>query len=360
MLASRRRQRALAEGVLLRKTSLPFASVDTERLSRTAQVEIVEPWREWEERESVTRLRATAFVEPQRGWVICEPAHLVDTSLIDSEFAPRPSLARYLRARLLPGGRIRREKALIHLRSWGETNYWHFLNDLIGGRLRLAESCGIPADVPILIGERAYGRPFVRELVKRGAFGSRRLIVQGSEYVQADEVFVFGTARSNIQNFEFLLERLHAPNGDAKKRRRIFLSREAGSGRGIANEGDVTAICQDFGFEMLTTERMTVEDQMMLFAEVGYLVGIHGAGLINMMFRRGAPLKVLEIFPPSRLLTWGTTPPHYCFLAQALGFDYEALITKETRHGDYRSPFWVDPSALRERIRAMLQPGSPT
>ena len=150
------------------------------------------------------------------------------------------------------------------------------------------------------------------------------------------------------------------PNGDAKKRRRIFLSREAGSGRGIANEGDVTAICQDFGFEMLTTERMTVEDQMMLFAEVGYLVGIHGAGLINMMFRRGAPLKVLEIFPPSRLLTWGTTPPHYCFLAQALGFDYEALITKETRHGDYRSPFWVDPSALRERIRAMLQPGSPS
>jgi hypothetical protein len=327
--------------------------VKSGRLSPTAQASIVEPWRDWEERESATLIRASAFVEPELGWVICEPAHLVDTCLIDSEFAPRPRLSRYLRARARHR-RIRREKSIIHLRSWGEGNYWHFLNDLLGGRLRLAESCGIPEDVPILIGERAYARPFVRELAEKGAFGTRRLLVQGSDYIHADEVVVFTTARSNRQNFDFVLDRLHAPGGDAGTRRRIFLSREEGSGRTISNHREVAAICEEFGFDIVTTERMTVEEQMALFGEVAHLIGIHGAGLVNMMFRHGAPLKVLEIFPPSELLTWGTTPPHYCFMAQAFGFDYDALITSETRRGDYRSPFWLDPTALRERIQAML------
>ena len=353
ILASRRQERALAEGLLFTKTSYPLASVDGSKLSPTARTSIIEPWRNWDELESATMVRGSAFIEPELGWVIRDPAHLVDTSLIDSAFAPRPRLSAYLRARALRH-RIRREKAVIHLRSWGEENYWHFLNDLLGGRLRLAESCGIPDDVPVLIGERAYARPFVRELAERGAFGTRRLLVQGSEYIHADEVVVFTTARSNRQNLDFVLDRLRAPGGDARKRRRIFLSREDGSGRTIANQRDVAAICEEFGFDIVTTERMTVGEQMARFGEAAYLIGIHGAGLANMTFRRGAPLKVLEIFPPSELLSWGTTPPHYCYLAQAFGFEYDAIITSETRRGDYRSPFWLDPTDLRERIQAML------
>jgi hypothetical protein len=353
ILASRKQERALAGGLLFMKTSYPLASVDSTKLSPTARESIIEPWRSWEELESATMVRGSTFIDPELGWVICDPAHLVDTSLIDSAFAPRPRLSAYLRARALRH-RIRREKAVIHLRSWGEGNYWHFLNDLLGGRLRLAEACGIPDDVPVLIGERAYARPFVRELAERGAFGTRRLLVQGSEYIHADEVVVFGTARSNRQNFDFVLDRLDAPGGDASKRRRIFLSRQDGSGRTISNHRDVATICGEFGFDIVRTERMTVEEQMALFGEAAYLIGIHGAGLVNMMFRRGAPLRVLEIFPPSELLSWGTTPPHYCYMAQAFGFDYDALITSETRRGDYRSPFWLDPTALRERIEAML------
>ncbi len=354
LLASSRQQRALASGILFARTSYPFASVENGKLSPTAQADIVAPWRPWEERESATLVQAPSFVEPEYGWVICKPAHLVDTCLIDSAFAPSPCFSRYLGARVLRRRKIRKEKAIIHLRSWGENNYWHFLNDLVGGRLRLAEFCGIPQDVPILLGERAYERAFVRELVERGALGPRRLVIQGAEYIQADQIVVFSTARSNKQNFEFVLERLQAPHGDADRRRRVFLAREASSGRTISNEREVRDVCEAFGFDVVTTERMTVAQQMKLFAEVGYLVAIHGAGLINTMFRRGAPLKILEIFPPNELLSWGTTPPHYCFMAQALGFDYDAMITTETRQGNYRTAFRVDPVVLRERIEAML------
>lgn len=354
VLASARRQRALANGTVFSRTSYPFRSLENGKLSPTAKAEVVEPWRAWEERESVTLIRASSFVEPELGWVICKPAHLVDTCLIDSGFAPRPRFSRYLGARVLGRPKVRKERAIIHLRSWGENNYWHFVNDLLGGRLRLADTCGIPLEIPVLLGERAYARPFVRQLLARGALGSRRFIVQGSEYVQAEEVVVFTTARSNRQNYEFVLERLDAPKGDASRARRIFLSREEGSGRTISNEEEVGGVFHEFGFDIVATERMTLEEQMKLFAEVGYLVAIHGAGLINMMFRTGAPLKILEIFPPPQLLSWGTTPPHYCFMAQALGFDYDPLITTETRQGDYRSSFRVDPIVLRERMRAMF------
>jgi len=354
LLTSTKQEKALQKGLLLARTSYPFMSFESRPLSPAAKAEIVQPWRDWEERESATLVRAPSFVEPEYGWVICKPAHLVDSCLIDSAFAPRPRFSQYLAARVLKSREIRREKTLIHLRSWGESNYWHFLNDLVGGRLRLAELCGLQPDIPILLGRRAYDMPFVRELADRGALGRRRLIVQGGEYIQADEVVVFSTARSNRQNIDFVLERLNAPNGDAQRARRIFLSREEASGRTISNRRDVIAVCQEFGFEIVTTERMTVADQMRLFAEVGYLVAIHGAGLINMMFRRGASLRILEIFPPSERLSWGTTPPHYCFMAQALGFAYDALIAKETRDGDYRTAFWVDPAILRARIQAMF------
>lgn len=353
-LASARQQRALANGTVFSRISYPFRSLEDGGLSPIAKTEVVEPWRAWEERESVTLIRASSFVEPELGWVICKPAHLVDNCLIDSAFAPRPRFSRYLRARVFGRPKVRKVGAIIHLRSWGENNYWHFVNDLLGGRLRLAETCRIPPGVPVLLGERAYARPFVRQLLARGALGTRGFIVQGSEYVQADEVVVFTTARSNRQNYDFVLERLGAPKGDATRVRRIFLSREEGSGRTISNQGELQDVFRAFGFDIVATERMTLEEQMKLFAEVGYLVAIHGAGLINMMFRAGAPLKVLEIFPPPQLLSWGTTPPHYCFMAQALGFDYDALITTETRQGDYRASFRVDPIVLRERIRAML------
>ena len=351
LLASNRIRDKLSHGVLYSNRTKPFESLDSWARSSTATHEIAGPWRDQEQNEGVALFRGQAFVEPQTGWVICNPTHLVENCLIDGAFAPRPLFRNYARARLRRQTRIRKEPRLIHLRSWGEANYWHFLNDLVGGRLRLAASCGIDPSIPILIGQRLADTSFVRELLRRGDFGSQPLVVQGDEYIETQELYLFETARNSLANIEFLLALLKAPPANARHREQIFLARDEASGRNIANMGDIETVCRDFGFQIVFTERMSLAEQIDLFSRARFVVGIHGAGLTNIAFRRGAPLGLLEIFPPRAR---GGTPPLFCWLANTLGFDYDALVASDSRPGEYRSPFHVDPNDFRRRMRAML------
>ena len=352
LLASGRTRELLRRETLYSHVTHPFESLDSSTFRTNAGFEVARPWRALEERESVTVFRGTAFIEPQYGWVICSPGHLAETCLIDSPFAPKPLLRDYVRARLAGSRRIRRERTVLHLRSWGEANYWHFLNDLVGGRLRLAELCGIGADIPIVIGQQTYQKPFVRQILDRTAVTSRRFIIQKDEYIQADEIVLFETSRHSRKNIDFALQLLQAAGGDPRRNRNIFLAREPGSGRYIVNMREIERVCQHFGFETVFTERMSLTEQMQLFSQARLVIGIHGGGLTNLMFRRRAPLALLEIFPPT---SRGGMPPLFCWMAQTLGFEYDAMIGHGPAEGDYRSPFYLDPDALRSRIRTMLQ-----
>ncbi len=356
LLASNRIRDKLSHGVLYSNRTKPFEVFDSWVLTSTATREIAGPWRNQEQNECVAFFGGQAFVEPQTGWVICNPTHLVENCLIDAPFAPRPLFRNYVRARLRRHTRIRKEPRLIHLRSWGEANYWHFLNDLVGGRLRLAALCGIDPSIPVLIGQRVFEAPFVSQLLRRGAFGSRPLVVQGVEYIETEELYLFETARNSLYNIEFLLTLLKAPPGDPRHREKIFLARDEASGRNIANMVEIESVCREFGFQIAFTERMSLSEQIDLFSRARFVVAIHGAGLTNIAFRRGAPLGLLEIFPPRAR---GGTPPLFCWLANSLGFDYDALVASDSRPGDYRSPFHVDPHEVRRRLRTMLpQDGS--
>ena len=126
----------------------------------------------------------------------------------------------------------------------------------------------------------------------------------------------------------------------------------------MTNFAEVEAVCRQNGFETIHPDTLSLREQIEIFSQVRYLVAEHGAGLTNMAFRRGAPLAVLEIFPswvythPRGLV--GSPPPHYFWLAHALGFQYDAIAGDDTAAGHAGMSFRVDPDLLGQRLAAAL------
>ena len=66
---------------------------------------------------------------------------------------------------------------------------------------------------------------------------------------------------------------------------------------------------------------MSIAEQIELFYDADYVIGVHGAGLVNIIF--SSQINVLEIFPTSYVI------PHYFYLSKSyFGFkSYKVYIT---------------------------------
>jgi glycosyl transferase family 61 len=68
--------------------------------------------------------------------------------------------------------------------------------------------------------------------------------------------------------------------------RRLYISRRRAGRRRVVNEDELIPVLRKFGFEVVTAEELSFEDQVRLFSRARYLVSNHGAGLTNMLFMR--------------------------------------------------------------------------
>ena len=84
---------------------------------------------------------------------------------------------------------------------------------------------------------------------------------------------------------------------------------------------------------------------MRSFAGARYVVGIHGAGLVNLIFRQAAPLGLLELFPPDNL------QPHYFWICRHYGCRYQALAGAAAPG---EQAFRIDPALLRRALALLL------
>ena len=344
------------------QVSTPFATFDGEKLSPEVRSNLLEPSRAFQQRESILQLRRGGYVLPDGGWLVSGSLKLLAAGLIDTEHALRPRFFTFLRQQLRAGGAVRDVPRLIHLRDWGEANYWHFLNDIVGGRLRLVQQMGLDSNIPFLIGQRALEQSFVREIVARSDLGRATIIVQGRELIRFREAICFETPRHCINSIRFFLSYLRSEGGRASDNRRVLLARGRSAARRMLNFAEVQAVCERYGFETVRPESLPIHDQTRVFSEVRYLVAEHGAGLTNIAFRHGAPLSLLEIFPawayvhPGGVI--GHAPPHYFWLARSLGFDYDALAGRGAPGKD-AAGFSVDLCLLEEKLCQMLRKPSP-
>ena len=76
--------------------------------------------------------------------------------------------------------------------------------------------------------------------------------------------------------------------------RRLYIPRAPGGWRSVLNEDELVARLVGDGFEVVRPDGLPLADQVRLFAQAGVIVGLHGAGLTNLLFAPHAAVVELR------------------------------------------------------------------
>jgi hypothetical protein len=243
----------------------------------------------------VKRVRTLSLIEPT-GYVLTPWGLPIEDSLSFNDAAaadpfqlglPAPKAWKHLRQRM------RTYDTVVSFRHYFENNYYHFLMDMLGG-LELLDASGL-GDLPIVVGAQGARTGYGSDLLKTGDLASRNWIVQDDEYLRAESVVYLQTFQQGRLRADHLLDLMNVPIPSDQDGDRLYLSRPPGVGRSILNTAEVAEVLEKYGFREVVLDDLAVQEQIRLFHGARYVVGTHGAGLTNIIYRRGAPLGVLEL-----------------------------------------------------------------
>jgi glycosyl transferase family 61 len=301
----------------------------------------------------VEEFRGECLIEPEFGYLInghSVPQRALPRSDLSRAaetmcfFSGVPSLPRYALTRL---GRtqVRREKRVISLRGLFDFNYYHALTENLA-KLPILDR-HVPASTPIVISTTLAGMPFFQALKTLPSLRDRNWIVQDGFYVAADEIWVCGVLRPSRATLHGLLGLIGGAPEASGVPRRIFLTRNRTRGRSLRNFEKLLPVLDAGRLEIVDTENMSIFEQMELFAQAEVVVGIHGAGLTNLVFRGGRPTKLLEIFPPH------DADPSFYLLAKDLGYDWHYVVGQNPSSKERHADFELDPGILARGIERL-------
>lgn len=301
----------------------------------------------FEQKEFVARVD-NCIIEPKYGWPMTQRRELIYDCFPYSRqhIIPTPPV---FSAR---NQKVREVDAVISFREIFEFGYWHFYTDIINKNYLLRDFPEIDKNIPILISKELSERPHFKFFYEHTTvFFERQIIIQDNFLVKARRAYFIKPRPHKPKYYKEVAEIVSSWKGDTARSRRVFLTRSKTRGRFIGNMDALAPLLKKYNFELIDADVLSIDQQIRLFSETQFLIGIHGAGLTNMMFRYPATMGVLEILPDA--VGRFQIPPHYFLLAGIFGFSYHAVLG-----GSYTSnvnkSFGVDPAALEPAIQSLL------
>jgi capsular polysaccharide biosynthesis protein len=240
-------------------------------------------------------------------------------------------------------------------------NICHFLLDQVP-RLLAYRKFMADAGAVLLIEKAAYFRDALRTagVVDMVAPDQRRFSFRAPQLFLHSNMFRNWDHPANLGSPDTIrsLRQAFVSASTLTPRRRLVISRSDAVGRRILNWAEVQPVLAHHGYETVVLSGMSFDEQRLLFSGASHIVGVHGAGLTNILFAP-ADAKVLEILPPM------VATAAYWMLANGIGQIYGALIADdpELPRPDYKN--WkhdaaynsrdliVDPARLRACLRSM-------
>lgn len=110
------------------------------------------------------------------------------------------------------------------------------------------------------------------------------------------------------------IQRVNIP--ESKFSKKVFISRADAARRRIRNRGELVEDLRELGFESYELTKLSFQEQVALFAQAEEIVGVHGAGLANIMF--ASDCRVTEI-------VGGSFKPTYYIMAEILDLEYRLV-----------------------------------
>jgi Glycosyltransferase 61 len=292
------------------------------------------------DREYVAEVEG-GVIEPARGWVVHPPHRLVRESLPYATRRAAPSPFRFAAKRVV-GRSTERYDAVLSLRDKHDLNYWHAISDVLP-RLFVYERAGLSLDLPVVVARHLYDTSYFRAMVARAGLEKMTWIVQDRGlHIRSRLTYVCRVIRYRRSTLDQLLSLLGA--GATEGERRLFVTRRARY-RSLTNLAEIEGIAMDAGFEVVDPGDLTFDEQVAAFSAARYVIGIHGAGVANVLWRAGGRLDLLELFSP----TW--FEPSYFEVCRLYGFGYAALVGDPQPEHEFSIPVDRFAAAL-ERLLA--------
>lgn len=226
-------------------------------------------------------------------------------------------------------------KQALYLRD-GWHNLYHFYFDVLG-QLLLAKEW-LPAGIPIVVPYDYAKMPFVNIVLQR--LNLHRLnffpqpldtviMVKQQLYILKDKVLNQSVINSLRNAFPLVSNQQHAVN--------IFVSRTQRSTRSLQNEVQVKEAMSNAAINTIYAENYSYVEQVNFFSSASVLIGLHGAGLANIVFMPEGS-RLIECIPQGYFRN--NLAIHYQRLAHFLGLDYQV----------------VEGGALNEKLQYELSP----
>lgn len=290
------------------------------------------------------------YLEPKYGWGIKYGTNqLIKDSVIYNRHRENyyPSFFKYL---LFKKKRLKYFPKIVSIRmiAGAERNYWHFLSDMLG-IIVLIDKHGFPQDIPLVITKKLADQPFFKQVIEYGTgLQKRNWVVQDKEYILADHVFFCQKMPNRKDQFEGLLKYLDIPDADKNKNRKVYVSRSPLRARFINNDNEIQKIASRHGFEIIDCDNLSFSQQVSMFSECSHVIGIHGAGLTNIVWRKNAPMCLLELFAQDYV------HPGYFWLAKSFNKKYFAHTGSKIFPD---TSFYLEPKQFEEKLSQMLNSG---
>lgn len=310
----------------------PYAHLTTENFPEKAQ----KSFNEYNKSEYVEYLyvyKKPCIIEPEYGWLVL-PHHIVlQESFSYSEDFKVPLYSNYKKA-------LQKKvyiDTVINLRYYFQ-NYWHFVHDVCG-QITFLDNLGIDVSIPVLVPHNVLNIPFIKEIFAIHPQLRRRtwIMHEYNTVIVAKEVYLPRQMRHERKYFDAFLDAIQFAIPISNKPNKLFVTRSKKRWRALINNDEIEKIALDNGYTIIDSEELSVVEQFEIFSRATHVIGIHGAGLTNCIFRRGQHLRITEIFPSDGI------PPHYYWLAHEYGFDYDVLVGGDS---DENKHFYLQPEKL--------------
>lgn len=225
-------------------------------------------------------------------------------------------------------------------------NYCHFFYEVLA-RLALLEMNNIEYDWLYI----PTDKKFIQEaLILWGIDASKIISPNDKNFsIQADTLILPSLVLNTNNGFkhtgvnahpytlkyvrEKLLHKIRDNVDISKFSKKIFISRRDAPLRRILNEDEIFELFKIYGFERYDAGKMSIVEQIALFAQAEEIIGEHGAGLTNIIFCKEGT-KILELFQalidtsfwfPSQIFNLNYTPINTLDIKADLFINWKAI-----------------------------------
>jgi hypothetical protein len=299
----------------------------------------------WTQDQYLLHYRLAGFIDPETGWGVSENKELIYPSLGFARAAHvhKPNFFHLF----FSMKKVVRLKRIISLRDTGEENYFHFYNDVLAKIFYLRDHKIDFSKFTIVVSERLHSKAYFQYFLSTPFLASLHWHVQSHEWIHFEEAIF---CKPFTHTKKYLDEMLHSVKSEIVGGgvKRIFLTRSSKSFRFVENIDQLKPILYKYNFEIVDTSSLSMQDQIALFNECRYLVAVHGAGITNVVYRKGQELSLLEIIQPSSYI-----PFHYGLLCKMYNYSYDVILGdkgRESGNGGFR----IDPFFLESKLKEMI------